>query len=125
MDEDVCKGVEYDLCQRAADGHHQESLRTMSEWPALYRRIHLDCTEMLDSDSKNTLVQARCSMLSKVEARALNGEKSDAIKSSQVAKFLYEDMICNRGVFGYLVSDGRCKNQGVVEGLVTFVRNQG
>ena len=55
-----------------------------------------------------------------VEARALKGEKSSTVKLSQVAKFLYEDLICNHGVFRYLISDGGSENQGVVDSLMTL-----
>ena len=121
MYEDIRRRVKKcDLCQRAADGHYQESLRAMPEWPALFWRIHIDCTGMPESDGKNTLVQARCSMSLWVEARALKGEKSGTVKSSQVVKFLYEDIICNHGVFGYLISDGGSENQGVVNSLMAL-----
>jgi len=50
----------------------------------------------------------------------MKGEKSGSAKSSQVAKFLYEDVICNHGVFGYLVSDGGKENQGFVDSLITL-----
>ena len=75
---------------------------------------------MPESNGKNTLVQAHCSMSLWVKARALKGEKSGTIKLSQVTKFLYEDLICNHGVFRYLISDGGSKNQGVVDNLMTL-----
>ena len=121
MYEDVRKRVKCcQLCQLAADGHYQESLRAMPGWPTLFWVIHVDCTGMPESDGKNTLVQARCAMSLWVEARALKGEKSGTVKSSQVAKFLYEDVICNHGVFGCLVTDGGSENQGYVDALMTL-----
>jgi len=121
MYEDVRRRVKKcDVCQRAADGHYQESLRAMPEWPALFWRIHVDCTGMPESDGKNTIVQARCSMSLWVEARALKEEKSGTVKSSQVAKFLYEEVICNHGVFGYLITDGGSENRGLVDSLMAL-----
>ena len=92
----------------------------MPEWPTLFWRIHIDCTGMPESNGKNTLVQACCSMSLWVKARALKGEKSSTIKLSQVTKFLYEDFICNHGVFRYLILDGGSENQGVIDSLMTL-----
>jgi Integrase zinc binding domain len=100
-----------DECQKRSSRKQRESL--YPTWvDSRWEKVAMDVVSMPKSKGKSFLVVARSDLSGWVEARALS--KND---STQVASFLFEDVICRHGIFRKLVCDGGPENKGLTATL--------
>ena len=72
----------------------------------------IDIVSMEPSRGFSKMVIARCHAIGYSKGRALRRGTS-----AQVAKFLYEDVLCRHGVFDTLITDGGPENEGILAEL--------
>jgi hypothetical protein len=98
-------------CQKRDGSREQEEL--YSTWvPEMWTKVALDVINMPERQGMSKLVVARCDLSGYVEARAMRNATA-----RNVAKFVYEDVICNHGVFRKLVTDGGPENKELLQEL--------
>jgi hypothetical protein len=93
-----------EVCQHRATDRVDEALMSTVP-PGLFEKVHINITEMPSDSGRKHLVIACCDFSWWPEARAL-GDKS----SEGVAKFLWEDIICQHRLFRDLVVDRGSEN---------------
>ena len=100
-------------CQKRSSTRTEEALHPT--WVSLlWEKVGLDVVHMPTRQGKSYLVVARDDLSGWVEARALSKANSE-----NVAKFLWEDVICRHGIFGKLIVDGGPENKKKVDKLAT------
>ena len=96
-------------CQKR-DGTRMEEAMHPTWAPTLWTKVGLDVTHLPVDGGKGLLVVARDDLSGWPEAKAL--AKANA---EEIAKFLWEDIVCRHGIFGRLVVDGGSENHGIAE----------
>ena len=99
-------------CQRRASDRIDEAL-TPTTPTGMFEKIHLDIVELPPNNRRKYLVIARDDFTWWPEARALRDKSSE-----NVARFIWEDVICRHGLFGHLVVDGGSENMKEVISLL-------
>ena len=99
-------------CQRRASNRVDEAL-TPTTPTGMFEKIHLDIVELPPDNGKKYLVVARDDFTWWPEARALRDKSSE-----NVARFIWEEVICRHGLFGHLVVDGGSENMKEVISLL-------
>ena len=105
-------------CQHR-DARRQEEPLFPTASNGLMEKWAIDITYMPTQDGKKYLVVARDDMSGWVEARALSSKTAD-----QVAKFIWQDIICRHGLFWRLVVDGGGENMKEVIRLLNKMEIQ-
>jgi hypothetical protein len=99
-------------CQRRARNRYEEPLHPT--WSTIvWEKIGVDVVYMPWDPGGGYIVFARDDLSGWVEARAIN-----AANSSNVAKFLYEDVICRHGCPRHIVLDGGRENLDLTKDLI-------
>lgn len=98
-----------DRCQLFEGKPKPEAL--FATWSsAVWQRVGVDIIYMPPRAGKKFLVVARCDLSGWVEGRPLA-----SATAANVAKFIWEDVVCRHGLFGKLMVDGGPENKGLVK----------
>lgn len=115
--EDVANYVKScEECQRRARVRYEEPLHPT--WSILvWEKVGIDVVHMPPSEGFGYIVFARDDLSGWVEGRAIR-----AANSKNVAKFIYEDIICRHGCPQRIVMDGGSENMDLTRDLLEHYR---